>query len=60
MKPALSPAITRYLVLAPTLALSVVLGALGVSPIARVPTCLAVGAALIVLVSRYQQKRLLG
>lgn len=60
MKPALSPPMTRYLVLGPTLALSVVLGGAGCPPLPRVTACLALGALLIVLVSRYQRSRSLG
>lgn len=60
MKPALSPPMARYLVIGPTLALSVVMSGLGISPVPRVTTCVALGALLIVLVSRYQRSRSLG
>jgi Flp pilus assembly protein TadB len=58
MKQALSPPVTRYLVLGPTLALSVILGNLGWSPLPRVTACVALGAFLILLVARYQRSRL--
>jgi hypothetical protein len=60
MKPALSPPMARYLVIGPTLALSVIMSGLGISPVPRVTTCVGLGALLIVLVSRYQRSRSLG
>ena len=60
MKQPLSPPITRYLVLGPTLALSIVLGSLGCPPLPRVSACVVLGALLIMLVARYQRSRVLG
>jgi len=60
MKPALSPALSRYLVLGPTMALSVILSGLGVTPLPRVTACIALGMLLIFVVSRYQRSRSLG
>lgn len=60
MKPALSAAVSRYLVLGPTMALSVILGGFGVTPLPRVTSCVALGMLLIFFVSRYQRRRSLG
>ena len=58
MKLAISPRIARYLVVMPTLALSLVLGSHGYPILPRVTLCLAFGAALIMLVSRVQRRQL--
>lgn len=57
MNTALSPQIARYLVVGPTLMLSLVLGGYGYPILPRVTLCLAFGAALILLVARYQRRR---
>lgn len=58
MKLAVSPRIARYLVVMPTLALSLVLGGHGYPVLPRVTLCLAFGAALILLVAHVQRRQL--
>jgi len=58
MKFALSPRIARYLVVMPTVALSLVLGRHDYPVLPRVTLCLAFGAALIMLVARLQRRQL--
>jgi hypothetical protein len=53
---ALSPQAARYLVLGPTLVLSIVLAGFGLRIMPRVALCLAFGAVLILLVARYQRR----
>ncbi len=57
MKIALSPRIARYLVVMPTLALSLVLGHHDYPILPRVTLCVAFGAGLIMLVSRFQRRQ---
>ncbi|HVY26625.1 MAG TPA: hypothetical protein VHB79_08720 [Polyangiaceae bacterium] len=54
----LYPPLARYLVLAPTMLLSLALGALGVPLWLRLSTCVSFGAVLILLVARYQRRRI--
>jgi len=54
----LSPQMARYLVVGPTLALSLVLGGYGYPILPRVTLCIAVGSMLILLVARYQRSRM--
>jgi len=58
MKLELSPRIARYVVVMPTVALSLVLGRHDYPVLPRVTLCLAFGAALIMLVSRVQRRQL--
>jgi hypothetical protein len=58
MKIELSPRIGRYLVVMPTVALSLFLGGHSYPVLPRVTLCLAFGAALILLVARYQRRQL--
>jgi hypothetical protein len=58
MKLALSPRIARYVVVMPTLALSLVLGRHGYPVLPRVTLCIAFGAGLIMLVARFQRRQL--
>ena len=60
MKQPLPPPVTRYLVLAPTMALCMFLGSSGVSPLLRLPASLLLGLVLILLVARYQRSRSMG
>ena len=53
----LTTPLTRYLVLGPTVLLSWALGRVGYPPLPRLAACVAVGAVLIVLVSRFQRRR---
>lgn len=55
----LSPRMTRYLVLAPTMMLSLALGNLGWAPLPRLGACLSLAALLItgLTLYRHQQRR---
>lgn len=53
----LSPKMARYVVVAPTVALSFVLGRAGYPILPRVTLCIGVGALLILLVARFQRSR---
>jgi len=53
---ALSPQAARYLVLGPTLLLSVLLSSLGLPILPRVAFSLAFGGVLIAVVARYQRR----
>jgi len=50
--------IARYVVLAPTLLLSLGLARLGYPPLPRLGVCVAFGALLILLVARFQRRRM--
>jgi predicted PurR-regulated permease PerM len=54
----LTTPLTRYLVLAPTLLLSWALGRLGYPPLFRLAASVALGALLIVMVQRFQRRRI--
>lgn len=60
MNRTLDPRLARYLVLAPVVLLSVLLSNLGYPPLLRVSLGVGVGAVLILLVARYQRRRLQG
>ena len=53
----LTTPLTRYLVLAPTLLLSLALARMGYSPLPRLAACVGLGALLIVAVARFQRRR---
>ena len=53
----LYPPLARFLVVGPTVALSLWLGSLGYPLLPRVTACLGVGSILILLVARYQRRR---
>jgi hypothetical protein len=52
----LSPPLARFVVLAPTLLFSLLLGSFGFSPLPRLAAGLCLGAVLILLVARYQRR----
>ncbi len=55
----LTTPLTRYLVLAPTLLLSWALARAGFPPLYRLAASVALGAVLIVVVARFQRRRIL-
>ena len=60
MTRALPGPVARYLVLGPTLALSVVLSSFGYPPLPRLAASLGLGALLIMLVAYFQRRRAAG
>jgi hypothetical protein len=59
MNQRLTTPLTRYLVLGPTVLLSWALGRVGYPPLPRLAVCVAAGAVLILLVARFQRRRVL-
>ena len=55
----LTTPLTRYLVLAPTFVLSWALSRIGYPPLPRLAACLGLAAVLIVVVARFQRRRVL-
>jgi hypothetical protein len=53
----LSPRMTRYLVLAPTMILSLALGNLGYAPLTRLGACLSLAAVLITGLTLYRHRQ---
>jgi hypothetical protein len=53
----LSPRMTRYLVLGPTMALSLALGNLGYAPLPRLGACLSLAAVLITALTLYRHRQ---
>jgi len=58
MNTALSARVSRFLVLGPTLVLSIVLSGFHWSILPRVSVCIAFGSLLILLVARHQRRHL--
>jgi hypothetical protein len=52
-----SPRLTRYLVLAPTMMLSLALGNLGFAPLPRLGACLSLAAVLITGLTLYRHRQ---
>jgi hypothetical protein len=50
----------RFVVLAPTVLLSMGLSSVGYPPLPRMGVCVAFGALMILLVARYRRRRALG
>jgi len=58
MTSTLYPPLARFLVLGPTVLLSLALGGAGFPLWPRLATCVGFGAVLILLVARYQRRRM--
>lgn len=52
----LSPRMTRYIVLAPTMALSLALGNCGFAPLPRLAACLSLAAVLITALTLHRHR----